>query len=68
MKEINEIRDYLIKHRTNEDGDLDLKGLDFREVKGKVILTRMKAKVINNSFQRAEWIFNSWQEAKTIVK
>jgi len=77
MKKINEIRDYLIKHRTDEDGDLDLSDLDFREFDGDIVLDKMKSKkTISNSFQDADiiWnnnqkankIWNAWQEAKEI--
>ena len=64
MKDINEIRDYLIKHRTDKNGNLDLSDLDFEKIKGKVMLTRMKAKDIDNSFQKADNISNAYQQAK----
>ena len=66
MKKINEIRDYLIKHRTDKNGNLDLSGLNFEKVKGTVIFRRMKAKRIENSFQKAKWIVNYGQDAETI--
>ena len=67
MKGINEIRDYLIKHRTDKDGNLDLSDLDFKDFNGDILLNGMEAKtVINNTSQRAELIFNFYQEAKEI--
>jgi len=33
MKSIEEVRDYLIKNRTNENGNLDLDHLDFNNFK-----------------------------------
>ena len=62
-----DLEQILIDNFTGKDGHLDLSDLDFRKVKGKVILTRMKAKVINNSFQEAVGITNAHQVAKKII-
>ena len=61
-----DLEQILIDNFTDKDGHLDLSDLDFRKVKGKVMLTRMKAKVINNSFQEAVGITNAHQEAYDI--
>ena len=44
MKSIEEIRDYLLKHRVDERGDLDLMGLDFSDFDGDVDISLMKVK------------------------
>jgi len=77
MKKINKIRDYLIKHRTDEYGNLDLSDLDFKDFNGDILLNGMVAKkkisnlgqnasIISNTYQEAETIWNSWQDADII--
>ena len=40
-KTIEEVRDYLLENRVDEDGDLDLTGLDFSDFGGDVYIGRM---------------------------
>ena len=44
MKTIEEIRDYLLENRVDEDGDLMLDDLDFSTFYGDVYITGMKVK------------------------
>lgn len=44
MKSIEEVRDYIIEHRTDEDGDIDLRELDFSNFDGDVYTSYMKVK------------------------
>jgi len=44
MKSIEDVRDYLLKNRTDESGDLDLSELDFSEFDGSVMIRFMKVK------------------------
>ena len=44
MKDINEVRDYLVKHRTDRSGDLDLSNLDFRDFDGNIFINSMRVK------------------------
>lgn len=46
MKNIIEIRDYLLKNRVDESGNLDLDGLDFSDFDGNVHICYMKVKKI----------------------
>lgn len=49
MKSIKKIRDYLLENRVDDEGDLDLRELDFSDFKGDVYIERMKVK--GNLFQ-----------------
>lgn len=44
MKTIEEVRDYLLENRVSVAGDLNLRGLDFSDFDGDVIISRMKVK------------------------
>lgn len=52
MKNINKVKKYLIKHRTDKYGDLNLSGLDFSDFNGDVRFNDIKVK--NNLFQRSQ--------------
>ena len=65
MKDINEIRDWLLNNAVDTDGDLMLNGLDFSEFEGRVYLENMRVK---NSLYfcsaKANMIDQSYQVAK----
>ena len=61
MKSIEEVKEYLIKHRTDDLGSLDLSGLEFD---GIVNFSRVKANVIFNENQTADRIYNQNQKAE----
>ncbi len=44
MKTIESLRDYLLANYVNEDGDLNISGLDFSEFDGDVVINGMKVK------------------------
>jgi hypothetical protein len=64
-KTIEEIRDYLIKNRTNEDGDLDLADLDFSGFDGNVDISGMKVKYTLLQ-DHQEVGFNLWQDNQEV--
>lgn len=63
-KTIEEVRDWLIENRTNENGVIDLEGLDFGD---KIVWAcTMKAKTIHQGFHEADRIYQGWHKAKEI--
>ena len=64
MKTIDEIRDYLLENRVDEDGGLDLTGLDFSDFDGDVYISEMKVKRdLYQSFHKVQGdLLQSWHE------
>ena len=61
MKSIEEVKEYLVRNRTDDLGSLDLSGLEFD---GIVNFSRVKANVIFNENQTADRIYNQNQKAE----
>jgi len=66
MKDINEVRDYLVKHRTDKFGDLDLSNLDFSNFDGNIYISGMKVK--NDLFQMGQLVRGDLYQNSQIVK
>ena len=63
-----DLEQILIDNFTDNDGNLDLRGLDFRDFSGDIMLHEMKAKkTIYNMSQNANEILNTFQEADVIT-
>jgi transcription termination factor Rho len=52
MKSKEEVRDWLLENCMDEDGDLDLKNLDFSKFNGDIYISNMKVK--NSLFQSCQ--------------
>ena len=60
------IKKLIIENCTNKKGEIDLSDLDFGDQD--VLLNGIKTKgKINNSYQKAELIDNSWQKANDYI-
>lgn len=67
MKTIKEIRDWLLKNATDDEGDLHLSCLDFSDFDGNVYIDNMRVK--KNLFQNGQKVGkNLYQSGQEVVK
>jgi hypothetical protein len=65
MKTKQEIKEWLLENAVSELGNIDLSGIDFGDLE--VDFSKIKAKYINNGSQKANYIYNSSQEATNYI-